>query len=1072
MQKIKEKVCRMWWALFFLFAFCSFTMNAQQKTISGTITESSTGDPVIGANIQMKGTSTGTVSDAEGKFSLDVSETEKTIVVSYIGFTTQELPIDNRTSYAIALKENSSQLDEVVVVGYGTQKKRDLTGAISSVGAKAIAAIPVATVSEALTGKMAGVQVTTTEGSPDATIKIRVRGGGSITQSNEPLYIVDGFPVSSISDIAANDIANIDVLKDASSSAIYGSRGANGVVIITTKSGQEGKITVNYNAYLGWSKLAKKLNVLSPYDFALFQYERQLLADDNSFSKYFGNWQDLDMYQGMTGNDWQDIIFGNTGTTFNHNLSINGGTDKTKYMVSYNHIDQNAIMAGSDYKRDNLALRLTNNPIKRVHLDFSTRWSQTKVDGPLMNEGGNERGSTSDTRLKYIILYPPIPVTGDLADPTNTDQGFSLYPPSVSLRDNARDNKRQSLNMGGSASWEFIDGLTLKTEVGLDTYRERNERFYGITTYYVHNNVPAADQMKPAITFTDINRQTIRNTNTLNVNLKKWLPKDHTLNFLLGQEYILTTNESLVAEISGFDPSFDFDLARRLSNQGNALSTTNNLSPDDKLLSYFGRANYDYQSKYLLSATFRADGSSKFSRGNRWGYFPSVAAAWRISSEPFMESAKNWLSDLKLRASYGSAGNNGIPSGQMSQTYSSSTTTWINGYNFYWAPNTIMANPDLTWETTITRNLGLDWSLANGKFNGTFDTYLNTTKNLLLLFPVSGTGYNAQYRNMGETQNKGLEATINWTAIDKKNFGLTVGANISFNRNRINSLGQMDSFMGTTGWASTDIGGDFLVAAGQPLGQMIGYRSDGRYDVGDFDYNPANNTYTLKQGIVDCSAVVGTLRPGSLKLKDLSGDGKVTEDYADREVIGNANPKNTGGFNINFRVYGFDLAANFNWSYGNNIYNANKIEYTSTSKYDDRNMIDIMASGNRWTNLDMTTGQLITDQNALAAANANTTMWSPYMKKFVFSDWAVEDGSFLRLNTLTLGYTLPKDLTKEALISTCRLYATGYNVFCLTKYTGFDPEVDTRRNVPYTPGVDYASYPRSRQLVLGINVTF
>ena len=1069
MQKIKVKMRRIL-PLLALFIFCSFLANAQQKTISGTVVDNNN-EPVIGANIQVKGTSVGTASDVDGKFSLAVPEGGKTLVVSYIGFITQEVPID-KTSFTIGLKENLSQLDEVVVVGYGTMKKRDLTGAISSVAAKDIAAVPVNNVSEALAGKMAGVQVTTTEGSPDATIKIRVRGGGSITQSNEPLYIVDGFPVSSISDIAANDIASIDVLKDASSSAIYGSRGANGVIIITTKSGKEGKITVNYNAYYGWNKIAKELKTLSPYDFALFQYERQLLAGDNNFSRFFGNWQDLDMYQGMTGNNWQDIIFGNTGTTFNHNLSINGGTEKTKYMVSYNHIDQKAIMVGSGFTRDNLALRLTNNPVKSVQLDFSTRWSQTKVNGPLTNDGGSERGSSTDTRLKNAMIYPPIPVTGDLADPTNTDQGFSLYNPLVSLNDNNRDNKRQNLNMGGSASWEFINGFTLKTEVNLSTYHERNERFYGITTYYVRNNVPSADQMDPAITFTDINRQTTTNTNTLNVNFKKWMPKDHTLNLLLGQEYILTTAETLTAEIAGFDPSFDFDLARRFSNQGTALSTTNNLSPDDKLLSYFGRANYDYKSKYLLSATFRADGSSKFASNNRWGYFPSVAAAWRISSESFMESAKSWLSDLKLRASYGTAGNNNIPSGQIAQPYSSTTNTWINGYSYYLAPSKTMANPDLTWETTITRNIGLDLSLLNGKLNGTFDTYLNTTKNLLLLIPVGGTGYDAQYRNMGETQNKGLEATVNWTAIDKKNFGLTLGANISFNRNRINSLGQMNNFMGTTGWASTDIGGDFLVAVGQPIGEMIGYRSDGRYEVSDFTYNAANDTYTLKPGVVDCSAVVGTLRPGSMKLKDLNHDGKVTEDYADREVIGNANPKHTGGFNINFRVYGFDLAANFNWSYGNDIYNANKIEYTSTSKYYDRNMIDVMASGNRWTNLDMTTGQLITDQDALAAANANTTMWSPYMKKYVFSDWAVEDGSFLRLNTLTLGYTLPKVLTRKAFISTCRFYATGYNVFCLTKYSGFDPEVDTRRQVPYTPGVDYAAYPRSRQLVIGINLTF
>jgi TonB-linked SusC/RagA family outer membrane protein len=705
-------------------------------------------------------------------------------------------------------------------------------------------------------------------------------------------------------------------------------------------------------------------------------------------------------------------------------------------------------------------------------LELSTRWSQTKVNGGAVNDGGSERGSTTDTRLKNTMIYPSIPVTGDLADPTNTDQGFMLYSPITSLNDNDRSQIRRTLNLGGSASYEFIDGFKLRTEVGLDQSTDRNDRFYGITTYYVRNNVPAADQMHPAITFSNRTRQSIRNTNTLNVNFKKWMPKNHSLNLLLGQEMIITTNENLVSEVTGFDQSFTFDMARRLSNQGNALTTDNNLSPDDKLLSYFARLNYDFSGKYLLAATFRADGSSKFGRGHRWGYFPSVSAAWRISAEPFMKSAEKWLYDLKLRASYGTAGNNAILPGQMAQSYESKSTTYINGYDYYWAPSTIMANRDLKWETTITRNIGLDWALFNGKLNGTLETYLNTTKDLLILFPVGGTGYSAQYRNMGETQNKGIELAVNWVALDKKDYGLTLGANIGFNKNKINSLGQMTEITGATNWASTEINNDFLVSIGGPVGQMFGYRSDGRYEVSDFDYNSSTGKYTLKEGVVDCSPVIGTLRPGSMKLKDLDGSGTVTEDYADREVIGDANPLHTGGFNINARAYGFDLGMNFNWSYGNDVYNANKIEYTSTSKYHSRNMIDIMAEGNRWTNLDKTTGQLITDPEALAAANANTTLWSPYMKKFVFSDWAVEDGSFLRLNTLTLGYTLPTDLTKKAWISTCRFYVTGYNVYCWTNYSGFDPEVNTRRKVPFTPGVDYAAYPRSRKLVFGINLTF
>jgi TonB-linked SusC/RagA family outer membrane protein len=951
-------------------------------------------------------------------------------------------------------------------------KKRDLTGAVSSVGAKEIAAMPVSSAAEAITGKMAGVQVTTTEGSPDAEVTIRVRGGGSITGDNTPLYIVDGFPVNSISDIAPNDIQSIDVLKDASSTAIYGARGANGVIIITTKSGQTGKISVSYNAYYGFKKLAKKLNALKPYDYALWQYERSLLAGDNNYSKFFGSWADIDLYQDIDGNDWQDITFGRTGHTFNQNLSVNGGSETTKFAFSYNHIGEKAIMVGSDFGRDNLMLKLNSQPHKRVQLDFSARWSQAEVNGSGVNDGGNERGSTTDARLRYAMIYPSIPLSGDLADPTSTDQGFSLYSPLVSLRDNDRTQLRQGINLNGGAGWEFIDGLRLRTEVGLDQLRNNDNRFYGVTTYYVRNNVPADDQMKPAITFRKAARQSLRNTNTLNIDLQRWLPEGHSFSLLAGQELIYTTNETLTSEVVGFDPSFTFDLAQRLSTQGKALSTNNNLSPDDKLLSYFGRLSYSYKGKYLLNATFRADGSSKFSEGNRWGYFPSAAVAWRISEERFLEAAQSWLSDLKLRASYGTAGNNNIPAGQMAQSYSSSTTTAINAYNSYWAPSKTMANPNLTWETTVTRNAGLDFSLLNGRLGGTAEVYLNTTSDLLILFPVSGTGYDNQYRNMGETQNTGVEFTLNSVLLQKENYGLTVSANIGFNKNKINSLGMMEDFMGETGWASTEIGSDFLVATGGQVGEMIGYRSDGRYEASDFKpYDPAKG-WELNDGVVNSSPVVGSLRPGSMKLKDLNEDGLVTTDQKDREVIGNANPLHTGGLSINAYAYGFDLGVVFNWSYGNNIYNANKIEYTSTSKYHSRNMIDVMAQGERWTNLDIATGKLVDDPDKLAEMNANTTLWSPYIQRFVFSDWAVEDGSFLRLNTLTLGYTLPKTLMQKIWIQNLRFYCTAYNVFIWTNYTGFDPEVSTRRKVSYTPGVDYAAYPRSRQVVFGVNLTF
>lgn len=1053
--------------------FTVSSVSAQVKTITGVVKDAS-GETIIGASIIVKGTKAATITDVNGAYKLSVPADAKTLEASYIGMEPQQIPIRGNV-INITLRSVDKSLDEVVVIGYGTAKRKDITGSVATVNANAIAAIPVSSAIEAISGKLAGVQVTTTEGSPDAEIKIRVRGGGSITGSNKPLFIVDGFPVESINDIAPTDIEDLTVLKDASSTAIYGSRGANGVIIVTTKAGKEGKITVSYNAFVSWKKIAKTLDVLTAPDYAKWQYELALLANDgktDSYEKYFGSYSDIDLYNNVPTNDWQNEVFGRTGFTFNHNLSINGGNDKSKFALSYSHIDDKAIMQGSSFKRNNINFKFDNKPTKNITLNFSARYSGTEIFGGGTNEQ-NEK-STADSRLKYAMIYTPFPIkdltTGSGANPDETGVG-NLYNPLIAISDNDRQQKRETFNLAGSANWEIFKNFNLKTEVGYDDYFNYDNRFYGVTTYYVQNAPASVNQNHPAVILTNSARNTFRNTNTINYDFKKFLSDSHHLNMMIGQEYILQQSNQLTNTVHGFPVSFKSDDAFKLTTQGVAASINNYLYPDDKMLSFFGRANYDFMSRYLLSATFRADGSSRFSAGNKWGYFPSAAVAWRISSEPFMESTKNWMDDLKLRFSYGTAGNNDIPAGQMAQTFQSTTTTWINGFTSYWGPAKIMANPDLKWETTITRNIGLDFTLFNSKLNGSLEAYLNTTKDLLINFPVSGTGYDTQYRNMGETENRGLEATINWVIVDKKNYGLSLSGNIGFNKNKINSLGLMKDFGQASGWASTEINNDYWIATGGSVGKMYGYVSDGRYEVSDFDrYDATAKKWILKAGVTDCSAVIGTLRPGSMKLKNLTeGDNAVTVD--DRTIIGDANPLHTGGFTLNGRLYGFDLTANFNWSYGNKIYNANKIEYTSTSKYQYRNMISNMADGLRWTNLN-SDGTISNDPATLEAMNATTTMWSPYMSRFVFSDWAVEDGSFLRLNTLTLGYTLPQKMTNSLKIQKLRVYVTGYNVFCLTNYTGFDPEVSTRRQTALTPGVDYSAYPKSRQIIVGVNLNF
>ncbi|MFI5452789.1 SusC/RagA family TonB-linked outer membrane protein [Pedobacter sp. UC225_61] len=1056
-----------------LLFFCVLAMGiniakAQTRQITGKVTDKANKLSIPGASVIVKGTSTVASTDANGQFVINVPATGSVVLqAKYLGFKTLEVTVGNETKVNFALEEDVSNLNEVVInVGYGTVRKKDLTGAVSSISADVIAAAPVSSALEAIQGRLPGITIASTEGSPDAQMNVRVRGGASITSDNTPLYIVDGFPVTSISDIAPQDIESIDILKDASSAAIYGSRGANGVVLLTTKSGKSGKTSISYNIFAGTRELANKLNVLTPLDYVTWQYERSLLdKSPTDYTQYFGNYQDMDLYANVQPNDWQDIIFGRTGTTINNNLSISGGSDKTKYTLSYSFVKDKAIMQLSDFKRQNINFKLNHKLYDRLTLDFGVRYADTKTNGGGANEQ-NEK-SSADSRLRNVMLYPPFPVPG-LTASTETNDEFNLYHPLTSITDNNQSIHRKSYNINGAVTYEIIDNLKLRSEVGYDGIRNDQDRFYGLTTYYVKNlsdypNFPVLNSM-------NTNRNAFRNTNTLNYSFSKILNKDHNLNVLLGHEYLKEEQNNLQNEVRGFPKTFAFEQTRVLTTQGKASLIDNSYLADNKLLSFFGRANYDFKGKYLISATLRADGSSKFASGNQWGYFPSVSGAWRISQEDFMKDTKSWLADLKLRASYGAAGNNNIPTGQMTQSFLNSNTVWINGSSNFWAASKTMANPDLKWETNVTRNIGLDFALLDSRITGTIDAYLNKTKDLLLAVQTPGTGYDIQFRNVGQTENKGLEFSVNWNAIKKTNFDLSVNANISFNRNKVISLGPLKNLNGTAGWASTEIGIDYLVETGASIGRIYGYKNAGRYEVSDFSgYNAATDTWTLKSGIVDGKEFLGTIRPGTMKIEDISGDGKI--DLSDRSVIGNTNPLNTGGFSLNSRIYNFDIGAYFNWSYGNDVYNANKIEYTSSSKYSSRNMIDIMATGKRWTNL-RADGTISNDATELAAMNANTTLWSPYMKSFVLSDWAVEDGSFLRLSTITLGYTLPAKISEKLKMKKLRVYASGYNLWLWTNYTGFDPEVSTRRNTPLTPGVDYSAYPRSKSFIFGLNVNF
>jgi len=1046
-----------------------------QTTVKGIVTDEA-GEPLIGAGVMVEGTTIGTITGIDGDYTLSVPADAVNLVFSFIGLADQTVAIAGQTEINVVLKADQTFLDEVVVVGYATVKRRDLLGSVSSVGSDKLAEQPVTTVSQALSGKMAGVSVVTTEGDPDADIKIRVRGGGSITQDSAPLYIVDGFPVESINDIPSSEIQSIDVLKDAFSTAIYGSRGANGVVIVTTKSAEKGqKISVKLNAYYGLKTMANKgaIRAMNPSNFVKFQYELGVVRDNlgTYYEPYFGTFSDIDLYNNVSGNDWVNAVFGRTGSTFSTDLSVSGSSDNANWTIGYAHMGDQAIMVGSNYSRDNLNFKANFKTSSRTSIDANVRYSRVNIRGGGAN-GINDTGSTAGNgRLKHAVSYTPIPVVASSVGVDEEQDYGDNAPPLRSVADNDSRRIRTTWNANAAFNWEIIDNLRLKIEGGLEKYTQSDDRFYGMTTYYVANNSTVKNT--PSNQHKEAFRTRYRNTNTLNYDFAKVLNnEDHQLTALLGQELTITQSNTLTAMVDGFDPTYDAMAAWNfMSAASNAASTNNYVNPDDKLISFFGRVNYDYKRRYSVGATLRADGSSKFARGHRWGIFPSVALSWTISNEPWMEASHNWLDQLKLRYSFGTAGNNNIPSGQILKQYSATTTAWLSQSNNYWMAGKIMNNPDLTWETTLTHNIGVDFSFFQSRLSGSLEVYQNDIKNLLINFPIPGSGYESQYRNLGSTRNRGVELTLNAPIISKKDYSLSIGGNIAYNKNRVMDLGGLDKITAQSYWASTEIGEDYIVEVGQPLGNMYGYKSDGYYTPDDFTWN--GSKWVLNEGVVDNSGIIGAnyLVPGAMKLKDLNNDGKVT--VADRTIIGNASPDITGGFNISAFIKGVDISANFNYMIGNQVYNANKVEFTSSRKFTQpRNLLQSMDVDKRWTNIDWTTGEMISDPDVLKQVNAGKTMWTPFVGQAVFSDWAVEDASFLRLQSVTIGYTLPEKITEKAYLSKVRFYVTGTNLFCLTKYSGYDPEVDTRRATPLTPGVDYSAYPKSIGFVAGVNLAF
>ena len=1119
-------------------------MAVQARVVSGTVKDQ-TGETVISASVVVKGTTLGTVTDFDGNYSLNVPDDAKVLIFSYIGMKTQEIAITGDV-INVVLSEDNAVLEEVVVTGYGTTKKRDVVTSVASVSADQLKDVPVASASEALQGKLAGVTVTTTEGSPDADVKIRVRGGTSLTQSNDPLYIVDGMPVSSISDIAPSDIASMDVLKDAAATAIYGAQGANGVIIITTKDADsdDDKMVfhVDYSGFVGWKKIAKKYDVMDPREFALMQYEWASMKYNTTdpgnsdlrgqFFAYFDKLYNDTKYKSPSEIettpistllneyadpskhefiDWQDKTFGRTGFNSNQSVSLSGGNKNANFTLSYNRIDDKAIMEQSNYTRNNISGKAKFKPFKNFTIGFTTRYTSTAVLGSGSN-AVKDNGSATESRLRNCVVYTPTTLlTKDDGSGADEDETFgSLYDPITTIRDNYKLKMDKKWNIQGYMSYKFAKHFTARVDLGYENRHIRTDRYYGPTTYYARNTgrpgiAPGTAQIQVLDEYTS----TLTNHNTL-----EWKQSfsDHNVSVLVGEETIIRKGENRLENGFGYKGSYDVLNGEIFNYLGQAAYSefNNYVYPRDNMLSFLARANYDYKGRYYLTATFRADCSTRFAKGHQWGYFPSGAVAWRMSDEEWMEGASSWLSNLKMRLSIGMAGNNNVDLGYLHPDFLSQQMTYFDmgqgtsNILVVGGSDKIAANPNLKWETTITRDFGIDYGFFNERLTGTIDLYWNTTKDLIIRQNMPAR-YNFQYQNIGSTRNMGMEFSIKGVILDHRSkslsYNLTVDANISFNKTRVQDLGNMSSMLAQTscfGSSEYLTTAEFLLEVGQPVGNVLGYETDGYYTAADFQtYVPSTHAWGLAPGVPTYGDgfLTNAPVPGAIKFKDQNGDGKIDE--KDKVILGNTVPTHSGGFNINFNIGGdkwgkFDLAANFTFAFGHKILNLSKMEYTTvTEKTKMRNLISNMAFNNRYS-LYSSDGVYMPDVYATGALmmgdayaafasqldqmniDKGANIHSPIMSHYVVTDQHMEDGSFLRLNQLTLGYSLPKVwMEKTKVINNIRVYVQGSNLFCATKYTGLDPEVDTRSSKnPLTPGVDFSAYPKSRGINIGMNIQF
>ena len=1041
-----------------LLTLFSFSVAVAQVLVRGTVVDQ-TGESVPGASIQIKGGTQGTITDLDGKFSLNTPNKKSILIVSFIGYVTQELPVETAKPMSIILKEDTKTLDEVVIVGYQEVKKKDLTGAVAKVNMEDLLKTPASSFDQTLGGRIAGVNVSSGEGMPGGTMNIVIRGNNSLTQDNSPLYVIDGFPVEDpaiAATINPSDAESVEVLKDASATAIYGARGANGVVIITTKKGKVGKPQLKYDGSFGFQQVTNTIPMLDAYEFVKLQNE--LFPADtqkNYLIEHEGKQWTVEDYRGVPQYDWQDEIF-RTAWQQSHNVSLMGGTEGVRYNASASYFDQDGIVLNSNYKRFQTRM---NTVVRRGKLNMSVtanyaRAIQTGSSTSLYSSSGMNNLFYSVWGYRPVT-EPDVPLStlmdnalDSSVEPTN-DYRFN---PIMSLKNEYRKNYTNNLQLNGFVEYEFIKGLKLKVSGGYTYDARSNDTFNNSKTRY--GSPISTDKVNAQVVRQQ--RLTWLNENVLTYQVN--INKKHFFNSLLGITLQNSDYEYYSFKTTNI-PNESLGMAGM--NEG-IPSTTSSEKSSWSMMSYLGRVNYNYMSKYYATASFRVDGSSKFAKKNRYGLFPSASLAWNFSEEDFMKEYKSILSNGKLRASWGLTGNNRVGEYEayallkMAKAASNNLPSGV--YPFENNQNSIgmvpisLANKDLKWETTEQWNVGLDLGFFDERIGINVDWYMKTTRDLLLdaSLPYS-TGYYSAMKNVGKVRNSGLEFTLNTININRNGFRWSTNFNNAFNKNKVLELAENQTSLLTSAYFDQTYNSQptYIAKKGYSMGMMYGYMYEGTYKYEDF--YKSGDTYVLRPGVPYFSSENNT-QPGMPKYKDLNGDGII--DTNDRTMIGRGLPIHTGGFTNDFEYKGFDLSIFFQWSYGNDVLNANRLFFENVNN--SRNLNQYATYADRWTPENPTS-------NIPVAKNSSSNK--------VVSSRVIEDGSFLRLKTLTLGYTLPKKALRKWGISTARVYVAGQNLWTISGYSGYDPEVSIR-NSALTPGLDYSAYPRAYAVNFGINLGF